>query len=114
MLQMFASHKLFIAIDAAPAPRKIPLMRKSIMITRLAPKSILAYVLPIAMVVASAPIKRKISGANTTPVTLIKMVTPMASHIVCTAACAAQSLFFSPIRRATVAVAAMLIPIAME
>ena len=81
MLQMFASHKLFIAIDASPAPRKIPLMRKSIMITRLAPKSIRAYVLPIATVVASAPINRKISGANTTPVMLIRSVIPIANII---------------------------------
>jgi len=67
MLQIFAIIKLRIAIDASPAPRKIPLIRNSSIITRLPAIVMRVKVEPMAIVSSSAPIKRRISSAKTNP-----------------------------------------------
>jgi len=56
----------------------------------------------------------KISGANTIPQVLVIMVIIKATSNDCIPACAAASGFFSPVLRATIAVAAVLKPIATE
>jgi hypothetical protein len=54
------------------------------------------------------------SVAKMNPAMLMRTVTQVATSIACIPACAAASGFFSPTRLATIAVAAILIPMASE
>ena len=114
ILMILAIHRLRIAMAASPAPRKIPLMRKSKIMTTLPPSMMRVKVVPSLTTSSEAPMIRSISAANTIPIMLIITVTASAITIDCIPACAAASGFFSPIRLATTAVAAVLKPIAIE
>jgi hypothetical protein len=83
MLRRLAIHRLFIAMAASPAPRKMPLIRNSRIITALPPNMIRVKDVPSATTSGSAPINRRISGAKMTPQTLIMAVTIIAISIVC-------------------------------
>ena len=60
---------------------------------------------PPATTDGSAPINRKRSGAKSPPMTAMGIATKTPSPMACTAAAAASRGCFSPIRRATMAVA---------
>ena len=111
-LMMFASQSERIAIDASPAPRKIALMRKRRRMTTLAPSMIRVKGAPLATTSGEAPMSARSRGANSAPRIPIGTATAMPRPIDCTAARAAPSGFFSPIRRATVAAAPIESPIA--
>ena len=68
---------------------------------------------PSAITSLLAPISLNISAAKTTPAMLMITVTTNAIIMDCAPACEALSGFFSPIRLATTAVAAVLKPMAM-
>jgi hypothetical protein len=112
MLIQFASHSTRIAIAASPAPRKIALIRKSMTITTFPPSITRAYVAPMVCTAGLAPITASRRGASATPTTPITTATISPSAIPCTAASAAASAFFSPMRRATTAVTPIDSPIA--
>ena len=114
IFRILASQRLFIAIAASPAPRKIPLIRKSNMITRLLPNMILVKMAPSLITLASAPIRDKIFSANNAPRILTNAVAKNATIRDWAPACDAPSGFFSPILLATIAVAAVLKPMAIE
>ena len=84
------------------------------MITMLPPNMRRAYGMPMAKTVCGAPINESISPAYITPIIEIMMVKINASNIACMPDLEASSVFFSPTRRATIAVAAILKPIATE
>src|SRR5664279_4439072 len=69
-----ASHRLFIAIAASPAPRKIPLIRNNNMIAKLLANMIFVNMAPSCTTRASPPIRDKIFPANNRPRTLITTV----------------------------------------
>ncbi len=56
---------------ASPAPLKMPLIRKSNMITMLPPMMMRVYPDPILTASSSAPMNRSMSAAYTNPGTLI-------------------------------------------
>jgi hypothetical protein len=112
MLSRLASHRTRIAIAASPAPRKTALIRKSMTIVALPPSITRAKPLPTAITSADAPMSASRRGANTAPATPITVDSASPSASTCTAARAAPSRSFSPMRRAIIAVAPMLSPIA--
>ena len=67
ILIRLAIHKLFIAIAASPAPRKMPLIRNSSIMATLPPSIIRVKVEPSATTSGLAPMSDKISPANTMP-----------------------------------------------
>jgi len=71
-----------------------------------------AYVLPMVSTSGLAPMRASRRGANTPPITPVTAATITPSAIPCTAASAAPSVFFSPMRRATMAVTPIESPIA--
>ena len=111
MLIALAIHSTRIAIAASPAPRNTALMRNSSMITPLAPSMTVAND-ALATTAGDAPINCSNAGAYATPNTPTGTATSTPSRIACTAARAAPSPSFSPIRLATIAVAPALSPIA--
>jgi hypothetical protein len=108
---MFETHSSRMAMAASPAPRKIALFKNRSSTAQLPPRQILVYPPPTEIISADAPINRKSRGANK------KHGSPMASEtmipraIACTAATAAPSGSFSPMRRATIAAVDKLSPI---
>ena len=112
MLIQLASQSTRIAIAASPAPRKMALIKNSIRMMTLPPSITRAYVAPIACTDALAPITPRRRGARLTPTIPITTATAMPSAIPWTAASAAPSTFFSPMRRATIAVTPIESPIA--
>ena len=114
ILQMFASHKLRMAIAALPAPLKIPFNKKSNSITILPVSIICVNLYPFFIIESVAPIRLKIFFGKKIPARLIKMEMPVTSNIACAPDLAAPSEFFSPILLATNAVAAILSPNANE
>jgi len=112
MLMAFASHKTRIAIAASPAPRKMALIMNSIMIVTLPASMMVVNPQPWATTPGEAaplmPIVSEPGGANQGD---YRGHDQAQSHA-CMAACAAPSGFF-PIRRATVAVAPILKPMAI-
>ena len=111
ILIALAIHSTRIAIAASPAPRNTALMRNSSMITPLAPSMTVAND-ALATTAGDAPINRSNAGAYATPNRPTGTAISTPSRIACTAARAAPSPSFSPIRRATIAVAPALRPIA--
>ena len=105
-LQAFAIQSERIAIAGSPAPRKIALMRKSRR-TKTLPPNMIRVKLGSATTSGGASMSASSSGANHAPTIAIGMETTIPSRIDCTAARAAPSGFFSPMRRATIAVAPM-------
>ena len=67
---------------------------------------------PISTISGEAPISRRMSGANQPNSTPRPADTVTPSITICAAECAARSGSFSPIRRATIAVAANEMPMA--
>jgi hypothetical protein len=106
-----ANHRQRIATVASPAPRKIALIMNSIRIVPLPPSRTRAYVVPSTRTSGPAPMNTSTSGAKTAPSTPSGTEPSTPRSTACTATDAAPSGFFSPIRRATVAVAAMASPI---
>ena len=106
-----AIHSTRIAIAASPAPRNTALIRNSIMMTPLKPNRI-AVNDEWASTSGLAPISASVGRANEKPSRPTGTATSRPSAIACTAAIAAPSGSFSPMRRATVAVAPMPSPIA--
>ncbi len=109
---LFASHSTRIAIAASPAPRNTALIRNSSRITTFPPSMIRAYVLPMVSTSGLAPMRARRRGAKATPIAPVTTATITPSAIPCTAASAAPSRFFSPIRRATMAVTPIESPMA--
>ena len=109
-----ATHNTFIAIAASPAPRKIALIRKSNITLNELPSTHRVYDAPPVTTCSSAPISRNKSGARHTAGTPTNTAAPIPNSTACTAARAAPSPSFSPIRRATIAVVASAMPIASE
>ncbi len=97
---------------ASPAPRKIALMRKRSTIVAF-PPSITRVNVTFRMTPGSAPMSARSCGAKTMPMPPNSRASAAPSRMACTAARAAPSASFSPMRRATMAVAPMLSPIAM-
>src|SRR5688572_1395254 len=114
ILMILAIQRLFIAMAAFPAPLKIPLITKSMMMAMLPPNMILVKMAPSLTTSSLAPINSSISAAYTMPATLSTTVAIMDMIRACAPACAASAGFFSPILLATMAVAAVLKPIASE
>ena len=107
-----ANHNTRIAIAASPAPRKIALIMKSKTTEALQASITVVKPDPLAITEAEAPIKPSSLGASGAPISAITIEIISASAIACTAARAAPSGFFSPVRRAMVAIAPILSPIA--
>ena len=84
------------------------------MITRLPPSMMRVKTVPSSTTSGVAPMMRRMSGAKITPTMLMITVTNKAIIKTCIPACAAAAGSFSPILLATIAVAAMLKPIASE
>lgn len=103
-----------MAIAALPAPLKIPLIKNNSIMITLLPIIIAVNSFPYATASGFEPINIKISSAYITPKKLRIEVMAQETNRTCAALLEACSGFFSPILRATTAVAAMLIPIAME
>src|ERR1700722_3972905 len=103
-LMMFDTQSSRIAIAASPAPRKIALFKKSSMIAPPPPTAIRAYPDPTATTLGDAPIHSSSFGARNTHGSPTMNVITKPSTIACTAATAAPSGSFSPMRRATIAV----------
>ncbi|MNE28019.1 hypothetical protein D3C80_1214460 [compost metagenome] len=114
MLQILAIHKLFMAIAAFPAPRKIPLIKNNNTMELLPAIIICIKAVPCRAASSEAPINIRISVAYTNPKKLITAFTANEIITACIPAFAAFVGSFSPILRATTAVAAMLNPIASE
>ncbi len=111
-LKMLASQSDRIAIDASPEPRKIALIRNRSRMTPLAPSMIAVKREPVAMTPGAAPIAASRRGASVAPAMPMGTATAIPSAIDWTAAAAARSGSFSPMRRATVAMAPIDSPIA--
>jgi hypothetical protein len=111
-LQMFANHRTRIATAASPAPRKIALMRKRRTITTLPPSITAMNREPEATTSGEAPMRARSRGARSAPAIPRGTAIRTPSAIACTAVRAALSRSRSPMRRATIAVAAIERPIA--
>ncbi len=109
-----ANHKLFIAIAAFPAPRKIPLIKNNNTIDKQLAIIILVKFFPYSAACSDDPIQINKSFANINPKILNRIVMIIDNKIACEALSEAFSGFFSPILRAIMAVAAILIPIEIE
>ena len=96
MLIPFESQSARIAAWASPAPRRIALFRNSRMIVAIPAYMIRAWVVPTAIVSASAPIRASKRGAKTTPTTPSANDTTRPSPIACTPARAAPRRSRSP------------------
>ena len=112
MLIQFASHNVRIAIAASPAPRKIALIMKSITTVTFPASITRVNAEPCSTTHGEPPISWSSFGASGAPMTPMTIETISARAIAWTAARAAPSGFCSPIRRATIAIAPMLKPIA--
>ena len=101
-----------MASTGSPAPRKTALIRKIRNTVALPLSMMRVKPEPTAIVAASAPIHRRISGASAPNTTPIAAAAAAPSSTIWPADLAAPSGSFSPIRRATTAVAAKHMPIA--
>ena len=112
MLTALANHSTRIAMAASPAARKMALIRNSSRTLPLAPTITRAKLAPVRTTSGLAPIVRSSVGAVAiaTAPTTTPASTP--TRIDWTAARAAASGFFSPMRLDTVAVAPIDSPIA--
>jgi hypothetical protein len=113
MLRMFASQSVRIAMAASPAPRKTALMRKIRNTLMLPPSITRVKPLPCAIADGDAPMSARRSVAKIAPTPPSAAATPAPRRMICTAARAAPSLSFWPMRRATTAVPAIESPMAI-
>ncbi len=113
-LQTFANHRTRIATVASPAPRKIALMRNRRTMTTFPPSITAMNPEPEATTSGPAPMNARRRGARSAPATPSGTARRTPRAIACTAVRAALSRSRSPMRRATMAVAAIERPIASE
>ena len=109
---MLAKISVRMAIAASPAPRNTALMRNSRNTLAFPPSITWVKPVPVRMTDSEAPRIPRSWGANVTPRTASTPAMTSPSPIACTAARAAPSGFFSPMRRATVAAAPIDAPMA--
>ena len=112
MFSVLARINVRIAITASPAPRKMALMRKIKKTVALPPSMTRVNPAPWPTTASSAPMSRRISGAKPPNTMPMPAETSTPSSTICPADCAASSGSFSPMRRETIAVAAIEMPMA--